>query len=82
VKSLTEPDGWFEPELVLEVFGAEMTLSPVHSVGWGRAKQGVGLALRFPRFTGRYRPDKAPEDATTVDEIWQLYNSTRPTKAS
>jgi DNA ligase 1 len=37
--------------------------------------------LRFPRFTGRYRDDKAAEDATTVEEILQLYRSARPTPA-
>jgi DNA ligase-1 len=70
-------DVWFEPGMVLEVLGAELTLSPTHTAGWGRVKEDSGLALRFPRFTGRYRDDKAPEDATTVDEIVAMYRSAR-----
>jgi DNA ligase 1 len=77
VDSKIEPDVWFEPGLVLEVTGAEMTLSPVHTAGWGTVRDGAGLALRFPRFTGRYREDKAPQDATTVEEISQLFHAAR-----
>jgi DNA ligase-1 len=74
-------DVWFEPGLVVEVLGAELTLSPTHTAGWGRVKADAGLALRFPRFTGRWRDDKAPEDATTVDEIVELFWSARRTPA-
>jgi len=70
-------DAWFEPGMVIEVLGAELTLSPNHTAGWGQVKDAAGLALRFPRFTGRYRDDKAPEDATTVAEAIQLYQSAR-----
>jgi DNA ligase 1 len=77
VDSKIEPDVWFAPGLVLEVTGAEITLSPVHTAGWGKVQKEAGLALRFPRFTGRYRDDKAPEDATTVEEIWELFQSAR-----
>jgi DNA ligase-1 len=66
---------WFEPALVVEVLGAELTLSPNHTAAWGKVKADSGLALRFPRFTGRYRDDKAPEDATTVDEILQMWRT-------
>ncbi len=38
-------------------------------------RAGAGFALRFPRFTGRYRDDKGPEDATTVDELLRLYRT-------
>jgi DNA ligase-1 len=70
-------DVWFEPGMVIEVLGAELTLSPNHTAGWGVLKEDAGLALRFPRFTGRYRDDKAPEDATTTDEVLGLYRSAR-----
>jgi DNA ligase-1 len=70
-------DVWFEPGLVVEVLGAELTLSPTHTAGWGQLKEDSGLALRFPRFTGRWRDDKAPEDATTVEEVVELYRSAR-----
>jgi DNA ligase-1 len=36
-------------------------------------RKGSGLAIRFPRFTGNYRLDKAAEDATTSDEIVEMY---------
>lgn len=77
VDAKMQPDVWFEPRLVLEVVGAEITLSPIHTAGWGKAQEGAGLALRFPRFTGRFRDDKAPEDATTVQEIWDMYRRAR-----
>jgi len=75
-------DVWFEPGMVIEVLGAELTLSPNHTAGWGQVKDAAGLALRFPRFTGRYRDDKAPEDATTVAEAIQLYQSARRAPAN
>jgi DNA ligase 1 len=75
------PDVWFEPGLVVEVLGAELTLSPIHTAAWGRLKEDAGLALRFPRFTGRYRDDKSPTDATTVQEVLDLYHAARPTPA-
>jgi DNA ligase-1 len=31
------------------------------------------LAIRFPRFTGNYRLDKSAEDATTIEEIIEMY---------
>ena len=70
-------DVWFEPGMVIEVLAAELSLSPNHTAGWGRIKDAAGLALRFPRFTGRYRDDKAPEDATTVDEAVDMFRAAR-----
>jgi len=68
-------DVWFSPSLVLEVIGAEMTLSPIHTTCLNAIRQGSGLAIRFPRFTGNYRGDKAPEDGTTTREIMKMYQS-------
>ena len=68
------PDVWFEPSVVLEVVAAEITLSPVHTAAKDVLKEGSGLGIRFPRFTGRVRDDKAPEQATTVDEIVRMYS--------
>ncbi|HYY48484.1 MAG TPA: ATP-dependent DNA ligase [Thermoplasmata archaeon] len=73
VDSKLEPDVWFDPEIVLEVRGAELTVSPVHTAGWGAIRPGAGLAVRFPRFTGRWREDKGPEDATTVEELLDMH---------
>jgi DNA ligase 1 len=70
-------DVWFEPGLVLEVLSAELTLSPNHTAGWGEIKEHSGLAMRFPRFTGRWRDDKAPQDATTTQELVDLYRHAR-----
>jgi DNA ligase-1 len=74
-------DVWFEPGLVVEVLGAELTLSPTHTAGWDQVKEQAGLALRFPRFTGRWRDDKAPEDATTVEEVVGMFRSARRASA-
>ena len=73
VRSLMEPDFWFTPSLVLEVGADEITLSPLHTCGWNMIRQGSGLALRFPRFTGNWRNDKGPEDATSSRETVELY---------
>ncbi len=67
------PDRWFRPGVVLEVRGAELTVSPVHRAALGRVRAGAGLALRFPRFTGRYRDDKGPTEATTSAELLEMY---------
>ena len=52
--------------VVLEVRGAELTLSPVHRAGLGAIRPAAGLALRFPRFTGRFRDDRSATEATTT----------------
>lgn len=75
VNAKEKPDVWFVPAVVLEVIGAEITLSPLHTAGQDIFRHGSGLAIRFPRFTGKYRKDKAPEDATTVQEIVEMYRS-------
>lgn len=75
VDSGLEPDVWFDPAVVMEVQAAELTLSPTHRAGWGRIKPGAGFAARFPRFTGRWRDDKGPKDATTVDELQRLHET-------
>lgn len=74
VYSTLEADVWFEPNLVIEVLGAEITLSPIHTCAMDSVRKGSGLAIRFPRFTGSFRVDKAAEDATTSDEILEMYN--------
>ncbi len=61
VKKEMEPEVWFEPAIVVEVFGAELTISPFHT---------AGVALRFPRFL-HFR-DKKPEQATTVKELEKM----------
>lgn len=75
VKSIIKADVWFEPVVVIEVLGAEMTLSPVHVCAIDTIRKGSGLAIRFPRFTGNYRLDKSAEDATTSAEILKMYRN-------
>lgn len=66
-------DVWFEPRLVIEVIASEITVSPSHAAAKNAIKPGFGLALRFPKFTGKIRDDKKPEDATTVEELISMY---------
>jgi DNA ligase-1 len=73
VQSMLEADVWFEPKVVLEILGAEITLSPIHTCAMDSIRKGSGLAIRFPRFTGNYRVDKAAEDATTSAEVVEMY---------
>lgn len=79
VDARQEPDVWFEPGLVLEILSAELTLSPNYTAAWGQIQDDAGLAMRFPRFTGRWRDDKAPEDATTTRELAELFLTARHT---
>jgi ATP-dependent DNA ligase I len=73
VKSEMKADYWFSPNLVMEVLGAEITHSPIHTCAYGLLREGSGLAVRFPRFMGNYRTDKRAEDATTSDEFINMY---------
>jgi len=73
VDSTIEADVWFEPVVVIEILGAEITLSPIHTCAMDSIRKESGLAIRFPRFTGNYRLDKSAEDATTIEEIIEMY---------
>jgi DNA ligase-1 len=65
-----KPDFWFDPALVAEVKGAEITRSPTHTCGRDK-KRKRGWALRFPRFQ-RWR-EKDPGQATTTREVLEMY---------
>ena len=73
VESNMIPDIWFRPHMVVETIASELTLSPIHTAAMGRIRPGAGMSLRFPKFTGKIRDDKGPEDATTVEEIVGMY---------
>ncbi len=77
VDSRVPADVWFEPAVVIEVLSAELTVSPNHTAGWGQFENDRGLAMRFPRFTGRWRDDKEPQDATTTAQLVQLFQTAR-----
>jgi DNA ligase 1 len=74
--SLIEPSVWVKPEIVIEVLADEITRSPLHTAGL-KIADGVkepGYALRFPRLVTFRDKDKKPEDATTVEELIEMYN--------
>ncbi len=74
VDTISENMGvWFEPSIVIEVIASEITISSAYSAAMNSIRKGYGLALRFPKFTGKIRDDKNPEDATTVEEIVKMY---------
>jgi DNA ligase-1 len=75
VDSDMEMDVWFEPKIVIDVIASEITLSPSHTAAMDRIRKGYGLALRFPKFTGKIRYDKNPEDATNVKELISMYKA-------
>ncbi|MBY9015709.1 MAG: ATP-dependent DNA ligase [Candidatus Lokiarchaeota archaeon] len=60
------PDVWLEPEVVVEIIGDEITVSEKFLT--------LGYSMRFPVFQ-KFRPEKGPEDITTVNEIDDLYKS-------
>ncbi len=73
VSSLIEPSVWLEPEIVIEVLADEITRSPIHTAG--KVGDEPGFALRFPRLITFRDKDKKPEDATTVEELIEMYES-------
>ena len=75
VSSNMQADYWFEPGLVLEVRGAEITVSPIHTAAFGKVRKDGGLAIRFPRWTGKFRDDKGPREATRSEELLSMYRS-------
>ncbi|MFX0107029.1 MAG: ATP-dependent DNA ligase [Candidatus Hodarchaeota archaeon] len=71
-----EADVWFEPVEVIEVLGDEITISPTHPAAREYIKEG-GLAIRFPRFTGRWREDKDATQATLATDLVELFERQR-----
>lgn len=65
VAKMLVPDVWVRPEMVVELAGDDLTVSPNH---------GAGYAVRFPRLV-RVRHDKGPADVTTVTEVAKMYKN-------
>ena len=79
VETKMEPDIWIYPQIVMEIQGAEITISPVHTCALGIIEKDSGLALRFPRLV-KIRDDKTVEESTTTNEIIELYKMQKKTK--
>lgn len=66
-------DVWFNPVQVWEVKAADLSKSSTHKGAIGKlGEAGRGVGLRFPRFERR-RPDKKPDQATSSEQILEMY---------
>ena len=77
VDSVLVPSKWVKPKYVIVVKADEITRSPTHTCC---RREGQGLALRFPRFV-ELRADKGPEDATTEEEVLEMFEMQRQKSA-
>lgn len=75
VRAILTPDVWLEPQIVAEVLADEITPSPRHTAAM--TEERPGLALRFPRIVSFRAADKRPEDATTVQELLEMFEQQR-----
>ncbi|MFY9934496.1 MAG: hypothetical protein WAK82_41465 [Streptosporangiaceae bacterium] len=68
---------WFEPGLVLKILSAELTLSPNYTAAWvtDQARRQPGHAL--PPVHRAMSRRQGPDDATTTQELADLYRTAR-----
>ena len=81
VDALIAPDFWVDPQYVITVRADEITRSPMHTCG--KEGDGPGYALRFPRLVSDgIREDKGKEDATTTNEILEMFGQQKKVKVA
>ncbi|CAN6933722.1 unnamed protein product, partial [Brassica oleracea] len=68
------PDMWFPAEVVWEIRGADLTVSPVHSAALGLVHPSRGISVRFPRFICK-RADRDPEECSTAADIAEMFHA-------
>ncbi|WZZ06289.1 hypothetical protein YC2023_092210 [Brassica napus] len=68
------PDMWFPAEVVWEIRGADLTVSPVHSAALGLVHPSRGISVRFPRFICK-RVDRNPEECSTAADIAEMFHA-------
>ena len=71
VRYVLKPDVWVVPHYVVELQADEVSRSQMHAAG--KEEGQAGYALRFPRIVHE-RPERKPEDATSVEEVIELFN--------
>lgn len=73
VSDSLECDVWFDAVQVWEIKAADLSKSSTHKGAIDKTgESGRGIGLRFPRFE-RVRPDKKPDEATSSDQILDMY---------
>ncbi|RID55400.1 hypothetical protein BRARA_G02666 [Brassica rapa] len=68
------PDMWFPAEVVWEIRGADLTVSPVHCAALGLVHPSRGISVRFPRFICK-RTDRNPEECSTAADIAEMFHA-------
>ncbi|PNY11631.1 DNA ligase 1-like protein, partial [Trifolium pratense] len=67
-----KPDVWFEATEVWEVKASDLTISNVYQAAVDKVDSDKGISLRCPRLV-RVRPDKVPEDATSSEQVAEMF---------